>query len=92
MCLSFEEREVFFFPGLNLQDADDRRADFTNGISLAISSALALQPSLRLLWRNDPALTESDLFTSAGAPTRLEVLVPLQKVDSFFTVALVVTL
>jgi putative salt-induced outer membrane protein YdiY len=77
---------------LNIDDTDDVRMDFTNGVSIAISSALALQPSYQVLWRNAPALTDIELFNTNGTPTGRKVLVPLQKTDSFFTVALVVTL
>jgi putative salt-induced outer membrane protein YdiY len=77
---------------LNIDNTDDVRLDFTNGVSLAISSALALQPSLQLLWRNDPALTEIELFSPTGTATGRHVLAPLQKLDSFFTLALVVRL
>ena len=76
----------------NIENTDDVRLDFTNGVSLAISSSLALQPSLQLLWRNDPALTEIALFSPGGVDTGQKVLAPLQKLDSFFTLALVVRL
>jgi putative salt-induced outer membrane protein YdiY len=68
----------------------DVRLDFTNAVSIAISSKLALKPSLQLLWRNDPALTEVPLFASDGTPAGVNVTVPLQKLDSFFKLALVV--
>jgi len=71
---------------------DDVRADFTNSLSIAINSMFAFKPSLQLSWRNDPALTQIDLFAANGAPTGEKVLVPLQKLDSFINLALVVTL
>jgi putative salt-induced outer membrane protein YdiY len=77
---------------LNIDSTDDLRFDFTNALSLAINNTFALKPSLQLLWRNDPALTEIELFTSGGTNTGQTVLVPLQKLDSFFTMALVITL
>ncbi|MGH7468331.1 MAG: DUF481 domain-containing protein [Longimicrobiales bacterium] len=76
----------------NIDQTDDARIDFTNSLSLAISSRIALNPSLQLLWRNQPALTEVDLFNSIGTPTGEKVQVPLEKMDSFFTLAVVVTL
>ncbi len=76
----------------NLDNTDDVRVDLTNALPIAISSALALKPSLQLLWRNDPALTEVALVESDGTPTGDMVLVPLNKLDSFFTLALVVKL
>ncbi|UCF20329.1 MAG: DUF481 domain-containing protein [Gemmatimonadota bacterium] len=77
---------------LNLDNTDDVRIDFTNALPVAISSKLALKPSLQLLWRNDPSLTEVPLFASDGTPADQAVLVPLQKLDSFFTISLVVTI
>jgi len=68
----------------------DIRADFTNAFSIAISSKLALKPSLQLVWRNAPALTEIDLVPAAGQPATGTVVVPLKKTDSFFKLALVV--
>jgi putative salt-induced outer membrane protein YdiY len=76
----------------NLDNTDDIRLDLTNALSIAISSALALKPSLQLLWRNDPALTGVALVESDGTPTGETVLVALDKLDSFFTLALVVKL
>jgi putative salt-induced outer membrane protein YdiY len=77
---------------LNLDTTDDVRLDFTNALPVSISSKLAFKPSLQLLWRNDPALTEVALETPAGEPTGETVAVPLNKLDSFFTLALVVKL
>jgi putative salt-induced outer membrane protein YdiY len=76
----------------NLDTTEDVRADFTNALPISISSKLAFKPSLQLLWRNDPALTQLDLMAPDGTPTGETVLVPLDKLDSFFTVALVVKL
>ncbi|MGD8699186.1 MAG: DUF481 domain-containing protein [Gemmatimonadales bacterium] len=76
----------------NLDTTDDIRLDSVNSLPISISSKLAFKPSLQILWRNDPALTEVDLETAAGEPTGETVLVPLEKLDSFFTVALVVKL
>ena len=73
-----------------VSDGADVRADFVNAFTIAISSKLALKPSLQLLWRNAPALTEIDLVPAAGQPATGTVIVPLQKTDSFFKLALVV--
>jgi putative salt-induced outer membrane protein YdiY len=72
------------------EDGQDLRVDFTNALSVAISSKLALKPSLQILWRNDPALTEVPLFASDGTATGENVVVPLQRMDSIFKLALVV--
>jgi len=76
---------------LNLDDTEDLRFDFSNGLPVSISNRLSLKPALQLLWRNRPALTNVDLFTPLGTSSG-QVQVPLQKLDSFFTLALVVTL
>lgn len=76
--------------GATAPDGQDLRVDFTNGLSVAISSKLALKPSWQLLWRNDPALAEIPLFASDGTDTGTQVVVPLQKLDSIFKLALVV--
>ena len=77
---------------LNLDETDDVRVDFNNAASVTVSDRVALKPGLQLLWRNQPSLTKLDLFTVTGAPTGQSVLEPLEKLDSFFTLALVVTL
>jgi putative salt-induced outer membrane protein YdiY len=77
---------------LNIENTRDVRADFTNGLTLAIYSALALKPSVQLQWRNDPALTEIELFDDGGLATGEKVRVPLNRLDTFVTIALVVTL
>ncbi len=69
----------------NLKDTEDLRADFTNSIAVAISDQLALKTSLQLLFDNQPALEQ---FTLRGTTT--QVTRELEKVDSVFTVALVV--
>jgi putative salt-induced outer membrane protein YdiY len=71
----------------NLDNTDDIRLDWKNALPVSISDKLALKPSLRLLWRNDPALEELPLEGSDET-----VRVPLDKLDSFFTLAIVVTL
>ena len=76
----------------NLDTTDDIRLDFINSLPISISSKLAFKPSLQILWRNDPALTEVALETPTGEPTGETVRVPLDKLDSFFTLALVVKL
>lgn len=76
----------------NLDNTEDVRLDVTQALPIAISSALAFKPSLRLLWRADPSLTEVTLVSPDGTPTGETVLVPLEHLDTFFTVALVVKL
>jgi hypothetical protein len=77
---------------LNLDDSDDVRLEAENAVSLTVSTRLAVKPGLKLLWRNLPSLTEIDLFTPEGVSTGERIVTPLEKLDSFFTLALVVTL
>ena len=76
----------------NLDNTDDIRVDFENSLPISISSKLAFKPSLRLLWRNAPALTEVPLERPDGTDTGDKVFVPLEELDTIFTVALVVKL
>jgi len=75
----------------NLSNTDDIRTVFVNALPVQISSMFTLKPELRLNWRNQPSLTEVDLVDTAGDPIG-RVVTPLNKLDSFFTLALVVTL
>ena len=76
----------------NLDNTSDLRLDWTNSITVSIAKMLALKPSLKLLWRNDPSLKSIPLQDSDGNDTGAMVVVPLKKLDTFFTLALVVTL
>ncbi|NIN72261.1 MAG: DUF481 domain-containing protein [Gemmatimonadetes bacterium] len=84
--------ESTFIADWNLDNTEDLRFDFTNSLPIAISAKLALKPSLQLLWRNEPSLTQVALEDLSGIPTGDTVLVPLEKLDTFFTLALVVRL
>lgn len=77
---------------LNIEDTRDLRFDFKNALSIAINSSLAFEPSLQLLWRNLPALKQVALFELDGTDTGRTVRTRLKKLDTFFNVALVVTL
>ena len=73
----------------NLNDTDDLRGDFTNALSVAINDHLALRTSLQLLWDNQPSLAGVPLEQPLGTPTGETVLVPLDKLDTVISVALV---
>ena len=76
----------------NLSDTDDRRLEWINALAVDINDILALKPSLLLQWRNLPSLGEVPLFTTGGVETGTTVLAPLRKLDTTFTLALVLTL
>jgi putative salt-induced outer membrane protein YdiY len=83
------EFKTVFTGDLNLDNTDDVRIDTMFELPVSVSDQLALQPALRLLWRNDPSLTEVPLFTQAGDDTGETVAVPLEELDTIFTLALV---
>ncbi len=72
----------------NLDNTDDIRLDWYNGLPIDISSVLAFKPSLRLQWRNDPALQAVPLFDAPGGAETGVVLAPLNKLDTFFNLSL----
>jgi hypothetical protein len=73
----------------NLKTTADIRADFTNSLSVSMSERLALKTSLQLLVDNLPSFVDVPLVTG-GTPTGTRVPAPLKKVDSVFTIALVI--
>ena len=66
----------------NLDNTEDFRADWTNAIAVSMSERLALKTSLQILFDNHPALTAVPLGDT-------EVLTPLGKFDTVFSVAIV---
>lgn len=77
---------------LNLADTGDVRYDLTNALSVNVSEKLALKPSLQFLYRTRPSLTSVPLFAPGGEATGETVLTELDKLDTFFRLALVLTL
>ncbi|HSG48450.1 MAG TPA: DUF481 domain-containing protein [Longimicrobiales bacterium] len=75
----------------NLDESDDRRILFANALSVDVNDIIALKPGVLFNWRNQPALTDVPLFTSAGVDTGTTVETPLEKLDTIFTLALVLT-
>ena len=84
--------ESIFIADWNLDNTEDIRFDFYNALPIKISEVFTLKPSLQLLWRNEPSLTEIDLFANDGTPTGSKVLTPLKNLDTLFSLALVVNL
>lgn len=75
----------------NLAETEDLRADWKNSLQVSISDALALKPGVRLVWRNQPALTTVPLVAPDGTDTGETVAVPLAELDAYYTLAVVVT-
>ena len=86
---NFESRLI---GDLNLDNSDDVRLDWYNALPVSISETLQLKPAIQLLWLNQPALTNVPLLDGAGVPTGDTVTTPLEKLDTVFTLALVVKL
>jgi putative salt-induced outer membrane protein YdiY len=86
------EFESIFTADWNLDNTKDVRIDFYNALPIKISEIFTLKPSMQLLWRNEPSLTEVDLFASNGTPAGSTVLIPLKNLDSLFSLTLVVNL
>jgi putative salt-induced outer membrane protein YdiY len=74
----------------NLERTADLRADWVNALSVSIDSTLALKTSLQLLWDNKPSLISGPLLTG-GLPAG-DVTTEGEKLDSVFTLTLVITL
>jgi len=76
----------------NLEDIEDVRTDLVTSLSVAITAGLALKTSLQVLWDNQPSLVAAPLESDVGVPVGIDVLTPGERVDSVFTVALVIKL
>lgn len=73
----------------SLAETDDLRADWTNSVLVDINDALALRASFQVLFDNQPSLATVALEQPAGTPTGSTVQVPLDEIDTRFTIALV---
>ena len=69
---------------------DDIRMDSLNSIGVSLNSKMALKSSLRLLFRNLPALELLQLQSPAALPLGT-VEVPKDQLDTAFTTSLVIT-
>jgi len=69
---------------------DDIRADWLNGVGVAVNSRIALKSSVRILFRNLPALQALELRSPLGIVVGT-VDVPKDKVDTNLTTSLVIT-
>lgn len=74
----------------NGDDPSDLRAKWTNSLSVAMNEHLGLKTSIRTTFDNEPALARLPLHSRQGERTG-NVLVPREKLDRVFTVALVVS-
>jgi putative salt-induced outer membrane protein YdiY len=86
---STTEFTSLFIADWNLDNTDDVRIDCKNELPVSVSDHFKFKAGLQLLWRNAPALTSVALFDSEGLPAGDPVLVPLDELDTIFTVSLV---
>lgn len=84
----FESRLNFI---TSFADSGNWRSNWLNSITVAMSEALALQASLLFQYNNVPALEAVSLDNPLGTPTGQTVAVELDKLDTFFTVGLVLS-
>ncbi|MGB5659717.1 MAG: DUF481 domain-containing protein [Thermoanaerobaculia bacterium] len=76
----------------SFSDTDNWRSDWLNSIQVSINEVLALKASLLLQYNNRPALEAISLENPLGTPTGDTVFVELDELDTYFTIALVLTL
>ena len=74
----------------SFQTAADIRMDWLNSVSVAVNSRIALKTSVRLLFRNIPALEAVDLQTPGGVVVGT-IEIPKDTLDVNLTTSLVVT-
>jgi len=70
--------------------SDDIRSDWLNSIGVTLNSKMALKSSIRMLFRNLPALEILQLQSSAALPLGT-VEAPKEKLDTAITTSLVIT-
>lgn len=75
----------------NLQNTDDLRLRFANALGVSMSRKLALQVGLLLLYDHQPSLVDLALFDRDGFPTGRTVVSEAAKLDTTFTVSIVVS-
>ena len=73
----------------SVETGSNYRFNWYNGVSVAMTERLALKASLRVVYRNDPALEAIDLQEPDGGVIG-SVVVPKKKFDSAFTASLVI--
>ena len=82
------ESSMVFDGGFNR--AGNFRFDWLNGVGVSMTDKIALKASLRLVYRNEPALEEIDLENDIGLVIG-NVVVEKKKLDTAFTTSLVIS-
>lgn len=86
------EFETIVVADENLADTEDLRIDWKASVSVSLTDGLGLKTSYRLLFDNQPALTNVPLLDTGGSPVGSNVRVPNEKFDNFLTISLVISL
>jgi len=74
----------------SFESGSNFRFDWLNSVGVSITEKLALKASLRLVYRNDPALEEIDLENELGQVIG-DVVIAKKKLDTAFTTSLVIS-
>lgn len=74
----------------NFDESSDLRADLLSALAVAMNQHLSLKVSYQVLFDNDPSLEAIPLFAVGGDPTGVDVLTPLDELDTIFTIGLVI--
>ena len=77
----------------NVEESKDFRGDMINGLSVQMTTRLALKVSLRWLYDNSPAIRELDLYDISpdnGGVKQTTVTEELDELDTIFTTSLVI--
>lgn len=75
----------------NFDDSGDLRADFTNGLAVAMTERLALKATLQLLYDHEPSYVRVPVDLPPGVDEPRFFAAQLDELDSIFAVALVVS-
>jgi putative salt-induced outer membrane protein YdiY len=75
----------------NFDETDDLRADFTNGLAVAMTERLALKATLQLLYDQEPSFVLVPVDLPPGVPGPQVFAAQLDELDTIFGLALVVS-
>lgn len=76
----------------NVQDTDDLRFNWNNGLTVAMSQKMALKLGVQLTYDNQPQLVEFPLELPNGAETNLKLTAPADKLDTTVTASVVINI
>lgn len=74
----------------NLQDTDDLRFNWQNGLAVSMNQRLALKLGVQVAYDNQPQLVEFPLFLPSGLETNVKVPGRADKLDTAVTMSIVI--